>query len=167
MQGYLKMPKQTSEVIDKDGWFHTGDIGHLDDDGYLFITDRKKELFKLSTGKYVAPAPIENRLIASPYVEQVVIVGNSRKFCGAIILPAMEMIDGTLGEDVSEEKIHALITEEVVKANEGLPNWEQVKKFALITEPMTIETGELTPTMKRKRAQINECRKAEIDFLYA
>lgn len=166
MQGYLKMPKQTAEVINSEGWFHTGDIGHLDEDGFLFITDRKKELFKLSTGKYVAPAPVENQMIASPYIDQVVVVGNSQKFCGAIIHPAMDMINGTLGDDVTDEQIHALITEEVIKANEGLSHWEQVKKFALISDPMTIETGELTPTMKRKRTQINKMRKVEIDQIY-
>lgn len=90
MKGYYKMPEKTDEAIDEDGWFHTGDIGHLDEDGWLFVTDRKKSLFKLSTGKYVAPQPIENALVNSGFIEQAVVVGSEHKFCGALIVPNWE-----------------------------------------------------------------------------
>ena len=167
MQGYYKNPEATREAIGPDGWFHTGDIGHLDDEGYLYITDRKKELFKLSTGKYVAPAPVENRLVTSAYVEQVAVIGNGEKFCAALIVPNMDTIRGAHGDDVSEDKVRELLQADIDNANEGIPDWETVKKFAILDMPMTVETGELTPTMKRRRKQIGEVRADDIAAIYA
>ena len=166
MQGYYKMPEQTADVLTADGWFHTGDIGHMDAEGFLYITDRKKELFKLSTGKYVAPAPIENRLICHPVIEQVVIVGNGQKFTGALIFPLVEAIRDRLGHEPSQEEVRAILQDAVDAANAGLPPWEQVKKFEVLSEPMSVETGEYTPTLKRKRAQIATRRHAEIARIY-
>ncbi len=166
MQGYYKMPEETAAVLTEDGWFHTGDIASQDADGFLYIVDRKKELFKLSTGKYVAPAQIENRLIASPLVEQIVVIGDGRKFCSALIVPDMASLRARFDHDPSEDQIDAEMRKEVDAANEGLPAWETVKRFALVDEPMTIESGELTPTMKRKRRVINEKRRDVIEGIY-
>ena len=166
MQGYYKEPEETAAVLTEDGWFHTGDIARIDDEGFLYIIDRKKELFKLSTGKYVAPAQIENRLIASPLIEQVVVVGNGRKFCSALIVPDAAAVGARFDHEPSPAEIEGEIAKEVDAANEGLPVWETVKRFEITREPMTIESGELTPTMKRKRRVIDERRKAAIDAIY-
>jgi len=173
MQGYFKMPEATAEVL-KEGWFHTGDVGHLED-GKLFITDRKKELMKLSTGKYIAPQPIERRLAASRYIEQAVVIGNSRSFCTALIVLDAVAIGNWLkeqggevpGDIASLPSVKELIQREIDQVNTDLPHWEQVKKFALITRPWSIETGELTPTLKIKRRVIHEKHADEIQTLYA
>lgn len=175
MKGYYNNPTATAEVLSDDGWFHTGDIGRLDASGNLFITDRKKELFKLSTGKYVAPAPIENELVLSPFVEQCVVVGNTHKFCGALVVPSADSVMAELskrGVKVSKEELTSLpetmklLMEEVDRINVGLPHWEQVKKIALLANPFTIEGGELTPKMSMKRRVIQEKYKAEIESMY-
>ncbi|MEX0844526.1 MAG: long-chain fatty acid--CoA ligase [Balneolaceae bacterium] len=176
MKGYYKMPDKTKEVIDDDGWFYTGDIGHIDEDGWLFVTDRKKSLFKLSTGKYVAPQPIENALVNSGFIEQAVVVGSSHKFCGALIVPNWENMKKrfkTTGHDFPTENITTnkyvirRIQKEVDKVNEGLSKWEQVKKFILLEDQFTIEEGEITPTLKVKRNVINDKYKEKIDSIYA
>ncbi|HEX8243411.1 MAG TPA: long-chain fatty acid--CoA ligase [Longimicrobium sp.] len=175
MKGYFKMPEATAEVLTGDGWFKTGDIGHLDPDGCLFITDRKKELMKLSTGKYIAPQPIEQRLAASRYIEQAVVIGNSRQFCTALLVLDVAAITTYLkdaGQAVPDDvatapSVRDLIQREIDAVNQHLPHWEQVKKFALVSRPWSIETGELTPTMKIKRRVINEKHAADIQTLYA
>jgi long-chain acyl-CoA synthetase len=175
MQGYFKMPDATAEVLTVDGWFKTGDVGHLDAAGYLFITDRKKELMKLSTGKYIAPQPIERRLAASRFVEQAVVIGNSRQYCTALIAIDAAAVTAQLKETgqpvpadlAGSDAVRALIQREVDAVNTDLPHWEQVKKFALVQRPWSIETGELTPTLKIKRRVINERHAAEIQTLYA
>jgi long-chain acyl-CoA synthetase len=175
MHGYFKMPDATAEVLSVDGWFKTGDVGHLDEQGFLFITDRKKELMKLSTGKYIAPQPIEHRLAASRFVEQAVVIGNSRQFCTALIGVDAAAVTAHLretGEPVPDDvagsaAVRALIQQHVDAVNADLPHWEQVKKFALVQRPWSIETGELTPTLKIKRRVINERHAAEIQTLYA
>jgi long-chain acyl-CoA synthetase len=165
MRGYFNQPQATADVIDADGWFKTGDIGRLDPDGHLFITDRKKELFKLSTGKYVAPQPIEARLAASPYVEQSLAVGQGMPYAGALIVPNLAAIRSYFEREgrapssdapKPDPRVRALIEAEVKTANEGLAPWEQIKKFALVDQPWTVENGELTPTMKLKRRVIHE-----------
>ncbi|HET7461343.1 MAG TPA: long-chain fatty acid--CoA ligase [Longimicrobium sp.] len=174
MQGYFKMPEATAEVLTGDGWFKTGDVGHLED-GKLFITDRKKELMKLSTGKYIAPQPIEHRLAASRFIEQAVVVGNSRQFCSALIVLDAVAIGNWFKEQGGEVPadiaghpgVKELIQREIDHVNTELPHWEQVKKFALITRPWSIETGELTPTLKIKRRVIHEKHAHEIQTLYA
>ena len=175
MKGYWNNPAATAEVIDADGWFHTGDVGHQDPQGHLFITDRKKELMKLSTGKYIAPQPIERRLSASRFIEQVVVVGNSRQFCTALVVLDVVAITTYFkesGQPVPEDvaahpTVKELIQKEIDAVNAGLPHWEQVKKFALVKRPWSIETGELTPTLKIKRRVVQERHAAEIQTLYA
>ena len=171
MQGYYKMPEQTAETIGSDGWLHTGDIGRQDEDGHLYITDRKKLLFKLSTGKYIAPTPIEMGLCNSPLIEQAVIVGPGRKFCGALIAIDAVTIRYELGEEIddlaNDARVAALIQEVVDTVNRDRPHWEQIKKFVLIATPFTIETGELTPTMKVKRRTVQEKYHDQIESIYA
>lgn len=176
MKGYYKMPEKTEEAIDENGWFYTGDIGHLDEDGWLFVTDRKKSLFKLSTGKYVAPQPIENALVNSGFIEQAVVVGNEQKFCAALIVPNWENMKKRFkstghafpDKDPAEnEYVIKRIQKEVDKVNADLSKWEQVKRFKLMEEQFSIEDGEITPTLKVKRNVIYERYKEEIDSIYA
>jgi len=173
MKGYYKLPEETAATI-IDGWLHTGDMGRIDEDGFLFITDRKKALFKLSTGKYVAPQPIENALAESPLVEQVVVMGNEKKFCSALIVPNFQAIRTRL-EQLShlndehlarEDPVKELVQDEVDKVNKQFAIWEQVKKFVLLAEPLTIASGELTPTMKVKRREVQKTRRKEIEEIY-
>ncbi len=174
MLGYYQLPEETAETITDGGWLHTGDIGRLDDDGFLFITDRKKALFKLSTGKYVAPQPIENALSDSKYVEQVVVIGNEKKFCSALIVPNFPSVKSkiknlsNLDDEhlVREQTVKELIQDEVDDINKQFPIWEQVKKFVLLSDPLTIETGELTPTLKVKRKEVQKTREKEIEEIY-
>jgi len=174
MLGYFQLPEASAEVMTEDGWFRTGDVGHLDEHGSLFITDRKKELMKLSTGKYIAPQPIERRLSASRFIEQAVVVGNSRQFCTALVVLDVAAIATWFAESgfpvpddvVGHPRVKELIQREIDGVNTGLPHWEQVKKFALVKRPWSIETGELTPTLKIKRRVIHEKHAVEIQTLY-
>jgi long-chain acyl-CoA synthetase len=178
MIGYYKAEEKTREVLDDDGWFHTGDIGEFDEDGFLRITDRKKDLFKLSTGKYVMPQPIENQLSTEPLIEQAVVVGENEKFCAALIFPNEEQLCAradTMGLHVDDKSLEALIQEPAIvdlyhdlvrKANEGIDHWSTVKRFALVPAALTVESGLLTPTMKVKRPKIREAFGGEIKALY-
>ncbi len=175
MKGYFKMPEKTEEVFTEDGWFCTGDIGHIDEDGWLFVTDRKKSLFKLSTGKYVAPQPIENALVNSGFIEQAVVVGDKHKFCAALIVPNWENLRKrfkTTGHDFPEENITAnkyvrrRIQKEVDKVNKDLSHWEKIKKFVLLEEQFTVEKEEITPTLKLKRNVIDDHYREEIENIY-
>ncbi len=174
MKGYYKLPEQTKEVFNDEGWFKTGDVGKIDEDGYLYITDRIKSMFKLSTGKYVAPQNVENQISGSGFIEQIVVIGYQRKFCSALIVPAYDNVLKRLKRDGYEpekpyskdEKIRELIQQEVDKANKTLSPWEQVKKFVLLEEPLNIESGELTPTMKVKRPVVKEKFNEEIESMY-
>jgi long-chain acyl-CoA synthetase len=173
MPGYYNNKEKTDEVFTEDGWFMTGDVGKLED-GYLFITDRKKSVFKLSTGKYVAPQIIENRLIESGYIEQTVVIGYQRKFCSALIVPNYDNVERrlksqgkSLTDDLSNDPaVHELIQEEVDKVNADLSPWETVKKFVLLKDAFTIESGELTPTQKVKRSVVQERYEDEIESMY-
>jgi long-chain acyl-CoA synthetase len=171
MLGYYRNPEATAEVIGADGWFHTGDIGQLDADGHLFVTDRKKELMKLSTGKYIAPQPIERRLAASPFVEQSVVIGNSRQFCSALIVINSAAVAAHLGQaapvDTEDPRVQALFTDLIGSVNAQLPLWEQVKKFTLLSEPWTIDGGELTPKMSIKRRVVSEKYADRIQRMYS
>jgi long-chain acyl-CoA synthetase len=174
MKGYYRNKEKTKEIITDDGWLKTGDIGKLDEDGYLYITDRKKSVFKLSTGKFVTPQPVETGLVNSGYIEQAVVIGYQRKFCSALIVPNYENVKKrlisrgvTVSDDLStDEHVIELIQKEVDKVNKDFSPWEQVKKFILLEEPLTIESGELTPTLKVKRPVVNERYADEIDSLY-
>ena len=179
MAGYYKAKDKTREVLDEAGWFYTGDVGEFDEDGFLRITDRKKDLFKLSTGKYVMPQPIENALGAEPLVEQAVVVGESEKFCAALIFPNEEQLRAraaAMGLDVEDMTLQALIQEPAVvdlyqelvdQAGEGMDHWSTVKRFALVPAALTVESGLLTPTMKVKRPKIREQFASEIKALYS
>lgn len=173
MQGYYNNEEKTKEVLTDDGWFKTGDIGKLEDN-YLFITDRKKSVFKLSTGKYVAPQVIENKLTNSGYIDQAMVVGYKKKFCSALIVPDFGNIEKRLKdkgfsipENINEdEKVRARIQKEVDKVNRELSPWETVKKFVLLEKPFSIDSGELTPTLKVKRSVVKERYQEQIDSMY-
>ncbi|MCC5915313.1 MAG: long-chain fatty acid--CoA ligase [Balneolaceae bacterium] len=175
MKGYYKNEEKTREVMTEDGWFMTGDIGKIDEDGFLYITDRKKSMFKLSTGKYVAPQNVENVISGSGYIEQTVVIGYQKKFCSALIAPSYDNVLKRLKRDGVEpskpygkdEKVRELIWGEMEKANKQLSPWERVKKFVLLEEPLSIDNGELTPTMKVKRPVVHEKFKEEIEGMYA
>ncbi len=173
MQGYYNNQQKTDEVFTDDGWFRTGDVGKLEDD-YLFITDRKKSVFKLSTGKYVAPQIIENLLIESGYIDQAVVIGYQKKFCSALIVPSYDNVKQRLesrgkslsGEPSKDPAVRELIQREVDKVNRELSPWETVKKFVMLEDAFTIESGELTPTHKVKRPVVKERYADEIDSMY-
>lgn len=177
MKGYWKKPEETEESIDADGWFHTGDIGEVDADGFLKITDRKKEIIVNAYGKNVAPAPIENQLKASRFVNQVVVIGDRRKFLTALIVPDFDAlavwaedrgIEATEPEAlVEDERARELVGGEVREVNEKLAHYEEIVAWHLLPEEFTIEGGELTPTQKVKRRVVDEKYRAEIDAMYA
>jgi long-chain acyl-CoA synthetase len=176
MKGYYKDPKKTAEVMTGD-YFHTGDIGEICDDGFLKITDRKKEMFKTSGGKYVAPALIENQLKQSHFIEQVMVIGEGEKMPAALIQPDFVFISHWIerkGKDIKTDNesiatsqiVKDRIQKEVNKANTKFGNWEQVKKFELTQDIWTIDAGHLTPTMKMKRKIIKEKYKNLIETIY-
>ncbi len=177
MKGYYNRPDLTAEVIDKNGYFHTGDIGRFEDGKYLKITDRKKEMFKTSGGKYVAPQVLENKFKESPFIEQVMVVGEGQKFPGAIVVPAFAFLKDycekngipylSNAEAVADERVRKIFEAEIAKYNVNFGNWEQVKKIELAPAEWTIDTGEMTPTLKLKRKIIAEKYKALIDKIYA
>lgn len=176
MMGYYKHPELTEDVI-KDGWFYTGDIGQIIDGKFLKITDRKKEIFKISGGKYIAPLPIENKMKESSYIEQIMVVGSNEKFAGALIVPAKEKIKDyflQLGVpldssvDITTDKdVQKLIRKELDKYNVQFAPHEQVKKFQMVNAEWTIDTGELTATMKLKRRKIMEKFGHLVEKIYA
>ncbi|ARS36629.1 AMP-dependent synthetase/ligase [Pontibacter actiniarum] len=176
MKGYYKKPDLTDEAIDKDGWFHTGDIGEMVEGKYLKITDRKKEMFKTSGGKYVAPQPIENKLKESVVIEQVMIVGEGRKYASALIVPSFVGLQDWAThkgikytsdvEMIKHPEVLEKFQREVEKTNEGLAQYETIKKFTLIPNMWTVESGELTPTLKVKRKVIKENYHDVIESMY-
>ncbi len=175
MQGYYNLPEKTAQVMTEDGWLRTGDVGHLDDQGFLTITDRKKDLIKTSGGKYVAPQPLENDLKGSKYVSQAVVVGNRRKYASVLIVPNFDSLeDWARGEGLPADRetllkspeVAALYEDELEKVNRGRQSYETLKKFALLPEEFTLEKGELTPTLKVKRSVVEEKLTPLIDTLY-
>ncbi|MCH1417154.1 MAG: AMP-dependent synthetase/ligase [Flavobacteriaceae bacterium] len=177
MQGYYKDPEKTAETI-KDGYLHTGDIGVIDADGFLKITDRKKELFKTSGGKYIAPQLIENQMKQSLFIEQIMVIGEGQKMPAALIQPAYEYIESwakennvTLGDTMESicqnETLIAAIQADITEHNQNFGKWEQIKKFELTPDIWSIDEGHLTPTMKVKRKVVKEKYKALSDKIYA
>ena len=176
MKGYYKAPDLTAVAIDEEGWFHTGDIGHLDEGKFLTITDRKKEIFKLSNGKYVAPQAIENKLKESFFIEQCMVIGENEKFVSTLISPNFSF----LHDWCSRHKIHfennqELITlpeviaryqKEINATNKQLSDYEQIKRYRLVAEQWSPQTGELSPTLKLKRKVIYETYKNVIDEIF-
>jgi long-chain acyl-CoA synthetase len=177
MKGYYNKPEATAEAIDAEGFFHTGDIGVLDADGFLVITDRKKDILVTSGGKNIAPQPIENRLKANNFFAEVVMIGNQRNFPAALVVPNFE----TLEKWAKEKGLHALSREQLVDHPAVLAHYqklmadllpelaqfERIKKIALLTHEFTLEAGELTPTLKVKRRVVEDKYKGLIDKLYA
>lgn len=177
MMGYYKRPDLTAECIDKDGWFHTGDIGVWVEGQFLKITDRKKEIFKTSGGKYVAPQPIENKMKESPFIEQMIVVGPERKFTAALIVPAFANLKiwcekngievTTNDQMVHHPKVQEHYKSIIEKYNPQFNPVEQVKKFELLNAEWTINGGELTPTLKLKRKVIMEKYRDSVERIYA
>lgn len=176
MRGYYNKPEETRAVFTEDGWFKTGDIGRIDEDGFLHITDRKKELFKTSGGKYIAPQPIEQMIKGSRFVNQVVLIGNGRKFPAALIVPDWERVESYAQLKGIKEKDHAelckhprivdLFQRQIAGLTTDLAQYERVKKVALLENELTIESGELTPTLKVKRRVVDQKYCELIDRLY-
>ena len=176
MVGYYKNPQTTAEEI-QDGWFHTGDIGVMIDDKFLKITDRKKEMFKTSGGKYVAPQVIENKMRESPYIEQMMVVGPGRKFVSALIVPNYEHVRSKLKNEgktvpqsnkdlIKEESVIKIIQQQIDRYNPEFGHVEQVKKFTLLPEEWTIDNGIMTPKLSIRRKVVDEKYKNEIDAMY-
>lgn len=178
MLGYYNNQEATEEVIDKDGWFHTGDIGILQENIFLKITDRKKEIFKTSGGKYIAPQALENKFKESRFIEQIMVIGENEKFPSALIVPCftyikewsskigVDLSGSTNDEIASNELVYKQIKEEVFTFNQGFGSWEQIKKFVLLSKEFTIEAGELTPTLKLKRKKILSNYQNEYNSIY-
>jgi long-chain acyl-CoA synthetase len=178
MLGYYKSPELTAEVLDKDGWYHTGDIGLFEDEIYLKITDRKKEIFKTSGGKYIAPQMIENKLKESRFIEQVMVVGENQKFAGALIVPSFQNItdwavNKKLDINLSDrnaicesQQVKKLIMAEINTINQSLAQYETIKKIELLPDEFTIENGEITPKLSLKRKVISEKYSEKIEKIY-
>ena len=176
MQGYYRLPEKTAEVITSDGWFRTGDVGIIDAEGFLAITDRKKDLIKTSGGKYIAPQPIENELKTSRYVTQAVVVGNKRKYASVLIVPNFDNLaawarqQGLPADDpgalIAQPQVEDLYEEVLAKVNADRPSYGTIKKFRLLERDFTIDAGELTPTLKVKRGTIEARHSDLIDTMY-
>jgi long-chain acyl-CoA synthetase len=177
MRGYYGQPEATAAVL-KDGWFYSGDVGHMDKQGRLYITDRKKDLFKLSNGKYVAPQLIESLLKQSEFVSQVVVVGAGRKQPVALIVPDWESLRSALAETgetvpkdkaelVKQEAAVKIVQSDVAQLTASLVDYERIRRVALLPNEFTIDSGELTPTLKVKRRVIDERFGDVVEELYS
>jgi long-chain acyl-CoA synthetase len=176
MQGYYNRPDLSDEVLDKDGFFHTGDIGELLEGQYLRITDRKKEIFKTAGGKYIAPQVLENKFKESPYIEQMIVIGENERFPAALILPNFAAISAWCSRSniaftnnadmISNQRIIDKIQSVVDNFNKDFGNWEQIKKFELLTDDWTIDGGELTPKLSLRRKVILQKYKDQVEKIY-
>jgi long-chain acyl-CoA synthetase len=177
MLGYWHKPEETRNAFTDDGWFKTGDVGHFDRDGYLIITDRKKELLKTSGGKYIAPQQIEQLIKSSRFVSQAVVIGDGRNFPAALIVPDWQQLDGyaqykgydlhTRAEFCHDARIIDLFERQIAARTKDLAQFEKIKRIALLEKEFTLEGGELTPTLKVKRRVIDQKFSDVIDRLYA
>lgn len=177
MRGYWGKPQETSATIDNQGWLHTGDLGHLDNEGFLKITGRKKELFKTANGKYVAPVPIEQALAEAKLIDMAMVIAEARPFTTAMLFPDFENIKALKAElgmaevdnsvFLASEKVKEVIQGHIDKLNAKLNHWEQVQKWTLSNRPITIDAGQLTPTMKIRRHVVEASFKSDIDAMYA
>src|SRR5690606_22711678 len=174
---YYKNDAATAEVIDADGYLHTGDIGELDAEGFLRITDRKKEMFKTAGGKYVAPQALENKFMESTMIAQVMVIGENRRFPAALIVPAFDVLEqwcnikgipfGSRDEAVKNPAVIEKYQRELDRLTEGFGQWEKVKKFALLANQWTIDAGEITPRLSLKRKAILQRHEDAINRIYA
>jgi len=179
MMGYYKLPEATAEAIDDEGWFHTGDIGEFREGKYLKITDRKKEIFKTSGGKYIVPQAMENKFKESRFIEQIVVIGEGEKFPSALIVPSYSFLKEwakrhahpfenlSNAELIVQKEVNERIQEEIDHFNLGFGNWEQIKKFVLLPKELSIESEELTPTLKLKRKNILKRYQTEYSQIYS
>lgn len=177
MLGYYKSPELTAEVLDKDGWFHTGDIGVMEENKFLKITDRKKEIFKTSGGKYIIPQMIENKLKESRFIEQAMVIGENQKFAAALIVPAFAFIKDwatrknisltTFDDIASSKEVRKRIMEEIEDVNKTLGNFETIKKFELVNREFSIEKNELTPKLSLRRKAIQQNFQTLIDKIFS
>ncbi|RYG07708.1 MAG: long-chain fatty acid--CoA ligase, partial [Chitinophagaceae bacterium] len=176
MKGYYNKPDQTNEAIDKDGWFHTGDIGEIIDGRFLKITDRKKEIFKTAGGKYVAPQMLENKYKESPLVEQIMVLGENQKFPAALIVPTFTALQAwctkkgiaytTNEEMIKNPQVIEKYERIIAQYGSEFGKWEQVKRFALLPKELSIDGGELTPKLSFKRKVILEKNASTIEKIY-
>jgi long-chain acyl-CoA synthetase len=176
MQGYFNKPSDTAEAIDPDGWFHTGDIGEVDEEGFLTITDRKKNILVLSNGKNVAPQPIENQLKQSPYISEIMLLGDQRSTVSALIVPSFDELKEFAAEQQLEaedipallqtQEVQRLIRSEINQYSADFADFERVRRFTLVAEEFSEKSGEMTPTLKLKRSVVMENHKAAIDQMY-
>jgi long-chain acyl-CoA synthetase len=176
MKGYYNKPTETAEVIDKQGWLHTGDLGHFDVENYIKITGRKKELFKTANGKYVAPVPIEHAIANCKLVDMVMVVAEGKPFTTALLFPDFENLDSLKSELGCAEmgtdaflkcsQVRDYIQKNLDEVNAKLNHWEQVQKFSIINTPITVDSGQLTPTMKIRRHIVMEKYRSEIEAMY-
>jgi long-chain acyl-CoA synthetase len=177
MLGYYKDEAQTRSVFDDEGWFHTGDVGHLENGKFLMITDRKKEIFKLSSGKFVAPQLIENRLKESAFIDQVMVVGEHQKFASALLVPdfkylkewraSQKLPNGKNNQElIRQPEVTAAINEEVKKINKQLQEWERISRTRLISDEWSPATGELSASLKLKRKVVAEKYTDLLDSIY-
>ena len=178
MQGYYNNPKKTAEEFDEDGWFKTGDIGQIEPGGFIKITDRKKEMFKTSGGKYIAPQVMENKFKESRFIEQIMVLGEGQKHPAALIVPAFDFlvewckrknieVSPAWSDLIKNERVIARISKEVEFYNSKFGSWEQIKKFELVDHQWTVESNELTPTMKPKRKVVKEKYASLIEKIYS
>lgn len=179
MIGYYNLPEATAEAIDSEGWFHTGDIGTFVEGKFLKITDRKKEIFKTSGGKYIVPQAMENKFKESRFIEQIMVIGDGEKFPGALIVPSYAFVkewaqrkgidlgEGSNKEIITNAHVIARIQKDVDELNKGFGNWEQIKKFILLENEFSIDGGELTPTLKLKRKKILEKYQPQYKTIYS
>jgi long-chain acyl-CoA synthetase len=176
MQGYFNKPSDTAEAIDPDGWFHTGDIGEVDEEGFLTITDRKKNILVLSNGKNVAPQPIENQLKQSPYISEIMLLGDQRSTVSALIVPSFDELKEFAAEQQLEaedipallqtQEVQRLIRSEINQYSADFADFERVRRFTLVAEEFSEKSEEMTPTLKLKRSVVMENHKAAIDQMY-
>jgi len=176
MLGYYNKPTETAQVIDAEGWLHTGDVGSVDNDGYIVITDRKKDLLIPSNGENVAPQPIEGQLKQDPLIEEVCLVGDKRPYVTALIVPNRALLE-TLAQKYSishawpellqQKEFRTLFRRRIDEVNRVLPLYARIHHFTLLAEPFSQDRGELTPTLKIKRREVMQTRSADIEAMYS
>ena len=177
MKGYYNKPDETAAVLEPDGWFHTGDCGEINERGELIMTERLKDLYKTSNGKYIAPQVLETMLGQDKFIEQVAIIGDGRKYVSALIVPDFNELKAyaqkkkiefhSVEELVNNPTVHRMIEERIEGYQKDMASYEQIKRFVLLPRPFTMENGELTNTLKIRRAVINKRYAVLIDALYA
>jgi long-chain acyl-CoA synthetase len=176
MMGYYNDPELTKSAFDSEGWFRTGDIGHIDSDGFLMVTDRKKEIFKLSNGKFIAPQIIENVFKESPIIDQIMVIGEHEKFASALISPNFKYFDdwkkinkvsfSTTEELIQLPEVLSFFSSEISKLNKRLSSFEGINRFRLVKDAWSPETGELSPTLKLRRQYVRDKYRSLVDQIY-